>query len=115
MSLTFIDTNKLPKSKSTDSGEVTEILNKALCGAENVVGKLHWLRNGQHLDSGRDSKEHQLFYLMEGAGTITLNSKDYGVKKGAGVYLGPMESATIRQSGSAPLKLLHLIVPKLKS
>jgi glyoxylate utilization-related uncharacterized protein len=114
MSLTFIDTNQLPRTKSS-AGEFTEILNKALCGAENVVGKLHWLRDGQRLDSGRDSKEHQLFYLMDGEGTITLNSKDYAVKKGAGVYLGPSESATIRQTGATPLKLLHLTVPKLKS
>jgi glyoxylate utilization-related uncharacterized protein len=115
MSLTFIDTNNLPRSQSSDSGEFTQILNKALCGAENVVCTLHWLRDGQRLDARDGSKMHQLFYLMEGEGTITLDAKDYAVKKGAGVYLGPSESATIKQTGAAPMKLFHLTVPKMQS
>jgi hypothetical protein len=110
MSLTFIDTSKLPRSKAPDSGDFTEVINKVLCGAENVVGTLHWLREKQHLDSRGDGKTHRLLYLMEGAGTITLNSKEYAVKKGAGVYLGPSESASILQNGVVPLKLFRLTV-----
>jgi hypothetical protein len=112
MSLTFIDTNKLPRSNAPDSGEFTEVINKVLCGAENVVGTLHWLREKQHLDSRGDGKTHRLLYLMEGAGTITLNSKEYPVKKGAGVYLGPSDSASILQNGAVPLKLFRLTVAK---
>jgi hypothetical protein len=37
MSLTFIDTNTLPR-QATSQGEVTEVLNQALCGARNVRG-----------------------------------------------------------------------------
>jgi hypothetical protein len=112
MSLTFIDTNKLPRSNAPDSGEFTEVINKVLCGAENVVGALHWLREKQHLDSRGDGKTHRLLYLMEGAGTITLNSKEYAVRKGAGVYLGPSESASILQNGVVPLRLFRLTVAK---
>jgi glyoxylate utilization-related uncharacterized protein len=112
MSLTFIDTNKLPRSNAPDSGDFTEVLNKDLCGADNVVGTLHWLREKQHLDSRGDGKTHRLLYVMEGAGTITLDSKEYAVKKGAGVYLGPSESASIRQNGMEPLKLFRLTVAK---
>jgi hypothetical protein len=112
MSLTFIDTNKLPRSNAPDLGDFTEVLNKDLCGAENVVGTLHWLREKQHLDSRGDGKTHRLLYVMEGAGTITLNSKEYAVKKGAGVYLGPSESASILQNGVEPLKLFRLTVAK---
>ena len=36
-SLTFIETNKLPRVK-TPQGEVTEILNQQLVGAKNVFG-----------------------------------------------------------------------------
>ena len=37
MSLTFIDTNKLPKKASTGQGEVTEVLNEApVRGAERT-------------------------------------------------------------------------------
>jgi hypothetical protein len=112
MSLTVIDTDKLPRSNAPNSGEFTEVINKVLCGAENVVGTLHWLREKQHLDSRGDGKNHRLIYLIEGAGTITLNSKEYAVKKGAGVYLGPSESAIIMQNGVAPLKLFRLAVAK---
>jgi glyoxylate utilization-related uncharacterized protein len=112
MANTYIDTNKLPKTKLPGSGEFTEVLNKTLCGAKNVVGMLRWLGHGDHLDAKSDEKTHQLLYLMEGEGAITLSAKDHPVSKGAGLYLGPSESARITQSGSAPLKIFHLVVPK---
>jgi mannose-6-phosphate isomerase-like protein (cupin superfamily) len=51
---------------------------------------------------------------MEGAGIITLRSKDYAVKKGAGIYLDPGEAASIRPAPNASLKLFHLVVPRVK-
>ena len=115
MSLTFIDTNKIPHSKLPGSGECAEVLNGQLCGAKNVVGSLRWLNAGEKLDVKSDANTHQLVYLMQGEATITLESKDHSVKKGAGVYLGPSESATVKQSGATPLKLFHLVVPHLKA
>jgi hypothetical protein len=50
---------------------------------------------------------------MEGKGTIRLNNRDYGVEKGAGVYLGPAETATIQAASGASLKLFHLVVPQI--
>ncbi len=108
---TFIDTNKLPRVK-TPQGEVTEILNEALVGAKNVHGELRWLKSGEKFEAAPLPK-HQLIYLMEGKGTIRLNNKDYEVSKGAGVYLGPSESATLQAAGGATLKLFHLIVPRI--
>jgi glyoxylate utilization-related uncharacterized protein len=115
MSLTFIDTNKISHAKLPGSGEFAEILNKELCGAENVVGSLRWLNAGEKLDVRSDPNTHQLVYLMQGEATITLDSKDHSVKKGSGVYVGPSESVSIKQSGTAPLKLFHLVVPHLQS
>jgi glyoxylate utilization-related uncharacterized protein len=114
MSLTFIDTNKISHAKLPGSGEFAEILNKELCGAENVVGSLRWLQPGEKLDVRSDKSTHQLVYLMQGEATITLDSKDHSVRKGSGVYVGPSESATIKQTGTAPLKLFHLVVPHLQ-
>ncbi len=111
MSLTFIDTNKLPRLK-TPQGEATEILNAQLAGAKNVTGVLHWLKSGEKFDAAASDK-HQLIYLMEGTGRVRLDNKDYEVSKGAGVYLGPKESATIQAEDGAPLKLFHLIVPRI--
>jgi quercetin dioxygenase-like cupin family protein len=111
MSLTFIDTNKLPRKAMSGAGEVTEVLNQALCGAKNVVGSLRWLKSGEKFKTEASNK-HQLIYLMDGKGRIKLDNKDYDVTKGAGVYLGPSETTSIEASGDT-LKLFHLIVPKI--
>ena len=97
----------------TPGGEVTEILNNALVGARNVLGTLRWLGSGESFQTETQDK-HQLIYLMEGAGKIRLDNQDYHVSKGAGVYLGPAESATIQAAQGASLKLFHLIVPQIK-
>jgi len=107
-STTFIDTNQIPHGKLSGSGEFVEIMNDKLAGAKNGVATLHWLKSGERLDLTCDAKTHQLVYLMEGEGTISLNSKDHQVGQGAGIYLGPSESARVTQSGSGTLKLFHL-------
>lgn len=113
--LTFIDTNKLPRVK-TPQGEVTEILSERLEGAKNVFGTLRWLEPGEKFQTEQQPK-HQLIYLMEGQGSIRLNNKDgnkdYDVARGAGVYLGPSESATIQAAPGSTLKLFHLVVPRI--
>ena len=111
MSLTFIDTNKLPRKAVPGAGEVTEVLNQALCGAKNVSGSLRWLKTGEKFKAEASNK-HQLIYLMDGRGRIKLDNKNYDVTKGAGIYLGPSETASIEASGGT-LKLFHLIVPKI--
>ncbi len=54
-SLTFIDTNKLPRVK-TPQGEVTEILNQQLVGAKNVLGTLRWLSPGEKFEAATARK-----------------------------------------------------------
>ncbi|HTW65080.1 MAG TPA: AraC family ligand binding domain-containing protein [Bryobacteraceae bacterium] len=110
-SLTFIDTNLLPRVK-TPQGEVTEILNQQLAGAKNVLGTLRWLAPGERFQAGPLEK-HQLIYLMEGSGQIRLDDQDYDVSRGAGVYLGPSETASVQAAADSPLKLFHLIVPRI--
>ncbi len=113
MSTTFIDTDQCLRIRlSGTHGTVAEIVNRDLCGAKNVVGMLRWLEAGERFEAESLQDRHQLLYLMEGAGVITLQSKDYAVSKGAGIYLGPLETAAIRHAGSAPLKLFHLVVPR---
>jgi hypothetical protein len=114
MSTTHIDTNSVPRIDLNGQGQVADILNKELCGAENVVGKLRWLEKGDRFSAESLSDTHQLLYLMEGEGVIRLENKDYPVKKGAGIYLGPKETASISHAGGATLKLFHLIVPKVE-
>ena len=115
-STTFIDTNRRPHVRlGGPQGEAAEILNRELCGAESVVGKLRWLGRGERFDAQSYEDKHQLIYLMEGEAVITLAKKDYQVAKGAGVYLGPSESASIAHRGANPLKLFHLVVRKAEN
>jgi quercetin dioxygenase-like cupin family protein len=112
MATTFIDTAQCAvKQLPPGQGVESEILNEALCGAQNVVGKLLWLDQGDKIDIAASAKTHQLFYLMEGEGTIELNGKPYEVEKGKGLYLGPDEAASIGHRGGGLLKLFQLIVP----
>ena len=109
--LTFINTNDLPRVK-TPYGESSEILNERLAGAKKVLGTLRWLSSGEQFTPETTDK-HQLIYLMEGKGSIRLDGKDYDAGKGAGVYLGPSETATIQAANGESLKLFHLIVPRI--
>jgi len=105
----FIDTNKLPRSGGAQ-GRFTEILNERLAGAKNVLGVLRWLSSGEEFLAAAAGK-HQLFYLMEGEGTVRLEGRDHAVAKGMGLYLGPSESASLRTASS--MKLLQLLVPPI--
>ena len=111
MALTFIDTNQLARVKMPQ-GEAAEILNQQLAGAKNVLGTLRWLNSGEKF-AAEPSDKHQLIYLMDGEASINLEQKDYAVKKGAGVYLGPQEAATITAAPHSSAKLFHLVVPQI--
>lgn len=112
MTTTFIDTNRVERTKLPGQGEVAEVLNTALCGAKNVLGMLRWLNSGDRFEAEVQPK-FQLLYVVEGKGTVSLGGEEYAVGKGAGVFLGVLESASIRATDAAPLKLLHLIVPQI--
>lgn len=112
---TFIDTTACERVSLGDlEGDVAEIVNRQLCGAEDVVAMLRWLNEGEQFNAEPLEKTHQLLYLMKGDGVISLNGEEYKVNTGAGVYLGPTETAGIRHAGSSELKLLHLVVPEIE-
>jgi hypothetical protein len=73
---------------------------------------VRWLKPGESF-APESLDRHQLIYLMGGRGSIGLDAKSYDVERGAGVYLGPRETATIRAAEGASLKLFHLIVPQI--
>jgi AraC-like ligand binding domain len=112
MALTFIDTNKLSKNTTPGHGEFIEVLNQALCGARNVHGSVRWLKSGESFEPAAVDR-HQLIYLMDGKGSIKLDSGSYDVEQGAGVYLGPAETAAIKPAAGGSLKLFHLVVPRI--
>ncbi len=114
MATTFVDTNKCERIKLPGGrGDVAEIVNGKLCNAKAVLAALRWLNAGDRFEAEPLADTHQLLYLMDGRGIISLAGKNYDVAKGAGVYLGPTESAAIRPAQGASLKLLHLVVPHI--
>jgi hypothetical protein len=108
----FIDTTRLPRTKMSGGGDMTEVLNDALAGAKNVVGALRWLKSGERYPAAA-SDRHQLLYLMEGSGSVTLAGKSHDLTQGMGLYLGPSESASIQAAPGATLKIFHLVVPQI--
>lgn len=76
---------------------------------------LHWLLDGETLNVQGNGETHELYYVMEGEGIVTLNANKYSLKRGAGVYLEPRDKAQIKQTAGTSLKLFHLSVPKISS
>lgn len=106
MMITFIDTAACER-KNFEHGKAAEVVNNALCGAEQMTAHLRWLGEGERFEAEPLSASHQLIYVMEGNGVVALEGKDYEVGPGAGLYLGPGESASLR--GTEALKAFHLI------
>lgn len=113
MSTTFIKTGDCARVRVPGQGEAAEVLNPALCGAQNVLARLRWLQAGDRVEATPQAATHELVYLMEGRGVISLNGRDYAVAQGAGVYVGPNEKASIVPDGPGGLKLFHLVVPEV--
>jgi len=113
MSTTFIKTGACARVRTPGQGEAAEVINPALCGARNVLARLRWLGAGDRVEAAPQGRSHELVYLMEGRGVISLNGKDYAVDKGAGVYVGPDEKASITPEAGGSLKLFHLVVPEV--
>jgi hypothetical protein len=89
MSTTFIKTGDCKRMKQPGGGKVAEILSPGFCGAKNILGMVRWLDSGERLDSVSKEDHRQLFYVMDGRGVITLETKDYDVAKGADIYPCP--------------------------
>lgn len=112
----YIDTNKCERQSLPDGqGSVAEVMNRSLCQAENGAAMLRWLEDGDRLLAEPQETGHQLIYVMEGAGVIDLDGKDYEVAEGGGIYLGCGESASIRPGGDRAMKLFHLVVPESRN
>ncbi|MGI9258776.1 MAG: cupin domain-containing protein [Gammaproteobacteria bacterium] len=110
MPITYIKTNELARARAPEyGGEFAEIVNRDLCGAEDVSASLRWLERGECLVASPLKNHHQLIYLIEGEGEIDLEDQRYPAERGAGVYLTPGEAAQIRATGNSTLKLLHLL------
>ena len=107
--ITFIDTESCERKKlGKGLGEAAEILNNEICGAEEINASLRWLGEGDQFEVIPLPTSHQVIYMMEGNGVVSLEGKEFDVGPGAGLYLGPGESAALHGSAKT-LKAFHLI------
>ena len=108
--ITFIDTGACErKNLGKGLGEAAEVVSKEICGAEQMSAHLRWLGTGDRFEAEALAGSHQILYLMEGTGSAILEGTEYDVGPGAGLYLGPGESAGLRATGEGTLKVFHLI------
>lgn len=114
MATQFIKTGEIARQDAGAAGALAEVLGEKICGAKNVVGNLRWLEGDHQLGAQAPANTHRLIYVMDGDAVISLEQKDYEVGKGAGVYLGPEESASIRPAQGGSVKLFELIVPEVQ-
>jgi glyoxylate utilization-related uncharacterized protein len=106
--ITFIDTNECKRENlGGGRGDAAEVVSGALCGADEIKAHLRWLGEGDAFEAAPIPDAHQLIYVMEGEGVVSLEGKDYDVGPGAGLYLGPGEGASLQGAGA--LKAFHLI------
>lgn len=50
----------------------------------------------------------ELYYFLEGSGTVTLGSVDHAVQKGSTVYIPGDTPHRIRNNGTEPLRLFYV-------
>ena len=90
MATTFIDTSKCERIRLPGGrGDVAEIVNGKLCKAKDVLAALRWLNAGDRFEAEPLKDTHQLVYLMDGRGVISLAGKDYDVARAPACISAP--------------------------
>ncbi len=113
MAITHIRTADCPRKRlGIGEGLVASIVEEGACGTRNMMAKLRYLKDDDRFDIVPLPGTHQLVYFMDGEGAITLEGKTYNVTKGAGIYLGPTETAYFEPRGEGILEFFHMIVPE---
>lgn len=112
MATTFIKTGNLPRTRVPGAGEATDVLNEAICGAKNVRATLRWLHAGDRLDATPKASTHQLIYLMDGHGVITLNTRTIRWARARACTSARASRPASRPEGADGVELLASWCPK---
>ncbi|MGY5143648.1 MAG: cupin domain-containing protein [Candidatus Nitrosopumilus sp. bin_32a] len=72
------------------------------------------------LESGKRSKLHKIsssevYYILEGSGTLYVNEEKYDLEKDDSVYVLPNTKQFIENSGTGDLKFLCIVEPAWKA
>lgn len=72
------------------------------------------------LESGKQSKPHKLksseiYYILEGNATLTVDDESYSIQKDDSVYVSPNSKQFIKNVGSDDLRFLCIVEPAWKA
>src|SRR5262249_33680243 len=109
--LTIINSNTA-EARRVESGTEVTLCSSGYCGSRNLTVYKRTIFASRTLDVPAANDYHLVYVIASPAkGIIRFNKQLHDAEEGAGVLLGPSESARFEASGSN-LELLHMIVPK---
>ena len=108
--LTIVNSNTA-EARRVESGTEVTLCSPGYCGSRNLTVYKRTIFAGRRLDVPAANDYHLVYVIASPTkGIIRFNNQLHDAEEGAGVLLGPSESARFEAPGSN-LELLHMIVP----
>ncbi len=103
---------------AVDGNEGTKI--KQYFHPHNTLNGVRFSLSQFTLIQGKSSLRHKLqsseiYYILEGAGTLRIDKESISVKKDDSVYVPPMSEQFIENTGTSDLKFLCIVDPAWKT
>ncbi len=103
---------------SIDGNEGTKI--KQYYHPHNTLDGVRFSLAQFTVKQGKRSLRHKLlsseiYYILEGVGTLRINEESISVKKDDSVYVPPMSEQFIENTGSSDLRFLCMVDPAWKA
>src|SRR2546425_8899326 len=109
--ITIVDSTTA-EARRVESGTEVTLCSPGFCGSKNLTVYKRTIFAGRRLDVLAANEYHLVYVIATPTkGIIRFNNHLHDAEEGAGVLLGPSESARFEAPGSN-LELLHMIVPK---
>ncbi len=103
---------------SIDGNEGTKI--KQYYYPHNTLNGVRFSLAQFTIKQGKRSLRHKLqsseiYYILEGVGTLRINDESFNVKKDDSVYVPPMSEQFIENTGTSDLRFLCIVDPAWKA
>jgi len=106
------------KIKSIQGNEGTKI--KQYFHPHNTLNGINYSIAQFTLEYGKKSKLHkisssEIYYILEGNGTLKINDESYRLEKDDSVYVPPNSKQYIENTGTVDLRFLCIVEPAWKA
>ena len=109
--LTIINSNTA-ESRRVESGTETTLCSPGLCGSKNLTVYKRTIFAGRQFNLQAVNDYHLVYVMRSSAkGFVHFKNETHDAEEGAGVLLGPSETARF-QASESNLELLHMVAPK---